>query len=40
MFCRQERGIRPLVVFLDDQASPECKTWGAQWEPLFIQADG
>src|SRR5882724_1392129 len=31
---------RPLVVFLGDQASQECKTWRAQWEPLFVNSDG
>ena len=30
---------RPLVVFLADQASAECKTWHAQREPLFVQSD-
>jgi hypothetical protein len=30
---------RPLVVLLGDQASQECKTWRAQWEPLFVASD-
>jgi hypothetical protein len=28
---------RPMVVLLGDQASQECKTWRAQWEPLFVK---
>jgi hypothetical protein len=31
---------RPMVVFLGDQASAECKTWRTQWEPLFTASDG
>ena len=31
---------RPMVVFLGDQVSGECKTWRAQWEPLFVASDG
>ena len=31
---------RPTVVLLGDQASPECKTWRTQWEPLFVKSDG
>ena len=31
---------RPMVVLLGDQASLECKTWRAQWEPLFVKSDG
>jgi len=30
---------RPMVVFLGDQASQECKTWRIQWEPLFVASD-
>jgi hypothetical protein len=30
---------RPMVVLLGDQASQECKTWRAQWEPLFVASD-
>ena len=29
-----------MVVLLGDQASQECKTWRAQWEPLFVGSDG
>jgi hypothetical protein len=29
-----------LVVLLGDQVSQECKTWRAQWEPLFVKSDG
>jgi hypothetical protein len=29
-----------MVVFLGDQTSAECKTWRAQWEPLFVASDG
>ena len=31
---------RPMVVLLGDQVSLECKTWRAQWEPLFVKSDG
>jgi len=31
---------RPMVVFLGDQTSVECRTWRSQWEPLFVQSDG
>ena len=30
---------RPMVVLLGDQASLDCKTWRAQWEPLFAKSD-
>ena len=29
-----------MVVLLGDQASQECKTWRAKWEPLFVNSDG
>src|SRR5437764_2729537 len=34
------QSVRPMVVFLGDQASAECKTWRAQWEPLFVASNG
>ncbi len=34
------QSVRPMVVFLGDQASAECKTWRSQWEPLFVASDG
>src|SRR5882672_7180071 len=34
------QSVRPMVVFLGDQTSAECKTWRAQWEPLFVGSDG
>ena len=38
--ARAQAGGRPIVVLLGDQASPECKTWRTQWEPLFVKSDG
>jgi hypothetical protein len=34
------QSARPMVVFLGDQASAECKAWRSQWEPLFVASDG
>jgi hypothetical protein len=34
------QGARPLVVFLGEQGSAECKTWRSQWEPLFVASEG
>jgi hypothetical protein len=34
------QGARPLVVFLGDQASAECRSWRSQWEPLFVSSPG
>lgn len=30
------QAARPMVLFLGDAASEECKTWRTQWEPLFL----
>ena len=27
---------RPMLVFVGDQASEDCKVWRTQWEPLFV----
>lgn len=27
---------RPLLVLASDDASPACKVWRTQWEPLFL----
>lgn len=27
---------RPMLVFVGDQTSEDCKVWRTQWEPLFV----
>lgn len=27
---------RPMLVFVGDQTSEDCKVWRNQWEPLFV----
>lgn len=27
---------RPMLVFVGDQTSEDCKIWRTQWEPLFV----
>ena len=27
---------RPMLVFVGDQTSEDCKVWRTQWEPIFV----
>jgi hypothetical protein len=32
----QAQAGRPMLVFVGDQTSEDCKVWRTQWEPLFV----
>ncbi len=32
----QTPASRPMLVFVGDQTSADCKTWRMQWEPMFV----
>jgi len=34
--AQAQAASKPMLVFVGDQTSEDCKVWRTQWEPLFV----